>query len=84
MKKLIENKVSIYDAFKNSGGCFCIARWKKSTQCEEYDVSMSGNISDEARRTLSASLASGVRFWNRDRPGFDFSLDNLENSVLES
>ena len=47
LKKLIENKVSIYDAFKNSGGCFCIARWKKSTQCEEYDVSMSGNISDE-------------------------------------
>lgn len=46
--------------------------------------SISGNISDEARRILSTSLASGVRFWNRDKPGFDFNLDNLENSVLES
>ena len=45
--------------------------------------SISGKISDEARRILSNSLNTGVRFWNIDRPEFDFTLENLERTIVE-
>lgn len=45
--------------------------------------SISGKISDEARRILSNSLNIGVRFWNIDRTEFDFTLENLERTIVE-
>ena len=47
LQQLIENKISIYSAFKSNKGYCCIVRWKKSTQREEYTVIMSEFLSDE-------------------------------------
>lgn len=44
--------------------------------------SISGNLSDEARRIIYNSLFVGVRFWNVDRPDFNFNLENFENRLL--
>lgn len=45
--------------------------------------SISGNLSDAARKILYDTLLAGVRFWNVDRSSFDFTLENLENSILQ-
>ena len=47
LQKLIENRISIYDAFKSNIGDCCIARWKKSTLREEYNVIKSELLLDE-------------------------------------
>ena len=44
---------------------------------------ISGSVSDAARKIISNSLAIGVRFWNVDRPTFNFNLDNLEHYVID-
>lgn len=46
LQKLIENKISIYDAFKEGTGYCCIAKWRKSTEREEYNVIERGRLSD--------------------------------------
>ena len=68
-------KMALFENVVNIRACFNYVKG-------EFE-SISGPLSDTVRRELFNSLASGVRFWNVDRPEFNFNTENLENFILE-
>ena len=47
LESIINNKISIFEAFKSTVGKICIARWSKENPYEKYEVVHSSQLKDD-------------------------------------
>lgn len=73
LEKLMEDEISVYEAFKAKGGRACIATWSKEKPKEEYSVVHSSQLSD-------ADLPSSDLFLDDEGESSDY-LEMLRNRI---